>query len=676
MEKNVPSSRAPRGRPWLALGGLNDTERAMIEGLILEGAAEAVESVPAAVRDRLGPDAIALIRELSFQVSGKPTAILESTAQVGPIAPDTDPQVRKIRFERRFLRGFAFNRLGQYENAKLEWAQLERESEELYERFRPKIRVEDAIYKHNRGELNLAIEDLEALDAATVRSLDVYTQARLLGGLALNYIYTGQFAAADQCLTKQERLVVAHPNSPIFVASARVRITLLLERDEFAKARKKLEAIFDRCPPGGVNRAFMMQLQLRLFLAQNDIEQADRSLEALQDYTQSIQLPLGVLNYLDERVDLLLRMKKGRDAMNEITGALAEGEMRRDSYTQFKHLQFKGRVMALDSNYDAALRYMDEAINLGEARNYRPDLVWAFFHAAGISFRARLFVRFKMYLTRGHRLADQLSLKVRASCFAYLIDFHERKYDQASSLVSLLQHQEIGPEIEYFLDFYGVLNNVAISVGEGRHHETIQEPELRRRLFSQKGTFWFQREGVLVTNHGAGRITTVRFQVSSPILAGFRMLLGSRDGLRVKEFHQARSPHAFRDELHGSAAKMLISRIRAHIAPGQLTVDFDRATGRYHLNGAYPLLSIQAINDSAVGADQKAETNLDEELLQRISMETFVTTAALCEEFKMSRQRIHPYLKRLVESGAIRLIRRGPISGYRINAKPRRKGIV
>jgi DeoR/GlpR family transcriptional regulator of sugar metabolism len=54
----------------------------------------------------------------------------------------------------------------------------------------------------------------------------------------------------------------------------------------------------------------------------------------------------------------------------------------------------------------------------------------------------------------------------------------------------------------------------------------------------------------------------------------------------------------------------------------------------------------------------------EQELLARIAMEPFVSTKKLCAEFGVSRQALHPFLKTLAEQKRIRVVRRGPVSGY------------
>ena len=149
------------------------------------------------------------------------------------------------------------------------------------------------------------------------------------------------------------------------------------------------------------------------------------------------------------------------------------------------------------------------------------------------------------------------------------------------------------------------------------------------------------------------------------MLVAFQMLWSEkqqkRNGLKLIDFHRARSDLKFQDELHTSSAKMLVSRVRDRIKRTGVSVFYNRDTGFYNLECDLPFYAVQSQKVKTGTIEKK---NRDEEILSRISMNTFVSTQELCRDFKVSRQALHPHLKQLVESKKIKMVKRGPRSGY------------
>jgi biotin operon repressor len=103
---------------------------------------------------------------------------------------------------------------------------------------------------------------------------------------------------------------------------------------------------------------------------------------------------------------------------------------------------------------------------------------------------------------------------------------------------------------------------------------------------------------------------------------------------------------------------MVISRLRDKLKLSGLELLFNRDVGRYEFQTEYPAFTILS------GRTDKKSSNRRDELLERIGMEPFVSTQTLCEEFKVSRQALHPFLSALQKEGKIRVVKRGPTSGY------------
>jgi biotin operon repressor len=413
-----------------------------------------------------------------------------------------------------------------------------------------------------------------------------------------------------------------------------------------------------------VNGFFLRHLQLRLQLAKNEISNAAASLKNLDALRPELQIPEGVLDFRLEEIEWNLR--RGEWALAEAAIAALAKSAEEDQYLKFRLGLLEAQALNQSGKHEEAFRRIQAVIELGEQRRYRPGLSWAFLHAAGISLSAGHPLAARIFLSRGRHLSADLHLNVRFAGFSYMADVLEQRFDSSSALLSLARHQEIGPELEYFLNAYGLLDRVSITVSSGGGREVLDEPRLRRQLFRAAGVFWFQKESVLLANDGVSRMQSIELPIGAPLTLLFRLLWSAHQGdaheLTLKEIHRLRSKAPFKEHLHAGAAKMLVTRLRQKLKPANLLVSYDRNLGTYSIQSELPCLTILS-GTGAPARDRKAE------ILARIAMEPFVRTSLLREELGVSRQAVHSYLKELCEEGKIRLVSRGPSSGYIFTGK-------
>ena len=638
-------------KPWLPLPELEPKELALLEKLVLDGGIEKPADIPEALRMKLGEDAIGFVVEKATQVQGNPARLLELLKDLEPC------DGAEIACERLFLKGFALSRLGHGSLAASCFIQLPA-------RFSPKVQIELGLQNLNGGDFAGAESLLSAaLDLAS-SALDPYSVCTAAGGLALALIHQGEFKKAEKTLQLRRQVLAENPSRTLGFGTRLYEILLLLEKNDFEEAARLLRQSLSEQKKRSINSYFLLHLQLRLFLVRNQLDEAGRALEELKATTGSLNLPEGVLDFRMEEIDWLLRSGKPLEA-RERAEAVARHSSGKDEFLQFRLSLLKALALAQSGQPGSGLGEITSAIARGEARLYRPGLVWAFFHAAGIALASGLPLQAKLYLNRGKRLAGELKLSARESCFSYMGEVLDDKYASASALVSLVKHQEIGPELEYFLDSYDLLARVRLSVYDGHRTQAISEPTLRRMLFRSPGIFWFQKEAILVANKGRDGVVSVDFDKKSPGLVLFRLLwnasLAGEDGLTLKDVHKARSPHAFREELHASAAKVLVSRLRDLLKPCGLAIVFDRNDGFYRIAADLPGYTIQSAGEETAKASSKDRAS---EILERIAMEPFVPTQTLVKEFGVTRQALHPVLSALAKAGRVRMVRRGPVSGY------------
>lgn len=648
--------------PLLPGHALKSAEVAALEALVLEGTATSPESLPRELRAKLSVEELAFIHEKSFQVKGNPSEILRSLADVG--TPKGGERESELAWERYFLKGFALSRIGNAGEAKIVFSQLPA-------RFAGRIETELGLERLNKGEMKQAQALFERVLARPEEGADPFSICTLLGGFCLALIHQGHFEAAKRAIHKRQRLLRDHPSAPLAAGTRLYEAMLLLERNEYDKAHELISTSLEAEGQDSVNRFFLQHLRLRLFLGRNQLDEATDALKALAATAKKMNLPEGVLDFRLEEIELHLRRRNAPEAQAKARALQEAARANKDEFLRFRLGLLAAQVSLQTGNAEQALEEVQSVIAVGETQNYRPFLCWAFFHAAGIARAADNSILMKIYLNRGRQLAFQLGLRAKAACFDYMKEVLENKYASASALISLAKHQEIGQELEYFLEYYALLQSVSVGVHNGRKTELVNEHRLRRMFFGAPGAFWFQKESILLVNKGerdsrGGRqVASVDFPKGSPLLVAFRLLwselLLERKGLKLIDFHRARSKHKFVEELHASSAKMLVSRLRDRLKTSGLEIIYDRDSGYYGLRTLLPPYTLQSsVNEETY---EKRSTR-SEEILSRIALDAFVPTARLCEEFGVSRQALHPYLQELLREGKIRLVRRGPRSGY------------
>jgi tetratricopeptide (TPR) repeat protein len=495
-------------------------------------------------------------------------------------------------------------------------------------------------------------------------SLDVYSQCTLLGGYSLLLIHMGQFAEAKRCINRR-KAILKLMHSPILDFGTRLyEILLHLEQNQFDEAAQQIEAASAGKNTVSINQFFLRHLQLRLHLARNQLVAAEQTLDSLKTLTQQLQVSEGILDFRLEEIELKIRQR----VLSKSLGEIARLEQTKDRFLLFRVKLLKSQALASQGQLEEALREIQGALALGEAGHYRPGLTWAFFHAAGIARLSQNDLQAKLYLQRGRRLAEELGLRDRESCFALMSEvMDDRDHARGSALMALAKYQNIGPELEYFLDTYQLVEGSKFTITDGERQSVVQEPGLRRAFFQAPGVFCFQREGVIISNLGEGKVRSVELSSSTALLPVFRLFLNAelaRDGVSLSAVHESRSPHPYREHLHLPATKMLLSRLRDAIKVCGLGVQFDRLKGQYILVSSLPIYLIKHTDVAPTGTAPAERQDRETAVYERIAMAPFVATRDLCQEFAVTRQALHPLLKNLVLAKKIRMIRRGPVSGY------------
>ncbi|RZA07398.1 MAG: hypothetical protein EOP11_07785, partial [Proteobacteria bacterium] len=378
---------------WLDFLALPPLRREALAKELLLGSGEIV-NLPAR-KLSISQEAQAFLAEKAAQISGQPAKIL-TLAKALPSARPTE--IDPIWEERAFLKGFAFSRLGKEKEADNFFTQLP-------SRFQPRMRIEKALLRLNRGEL-VEAEGIFTGVAEGAYPLDPYAACTLLGGLSLAHIQQGNFIGAEQALRERRRILRRHPSPTLSFGTQLYEVLLRLERNDFAEAGVAVEKALAEIPRASVNGFFLRHLQLRLQLAKNELSDAETSLKGLDALRRELQFPEGVLDFRLEEIEWNLRRGDGGNA--EAAIAALSPTAKQDQYLSFRLGLLEAQALTQSGKHAEAFRRIQGVVELGEQRRYRPGLSWAFLHAAGISLNAGHPLAARIFLSRGRHLSAEL----------------------------------------------------------------------------------------------------------------------------------------------------------------------------------------------------------------------------------------------------------------------------
>lgn len=643
---------------WLSFLHLPPNSSFELQELILLGRLQSEIFLAKSLTEKLSSEGRSFVIEKTLQILGRPTSLLKSLENL----PFEGPRRKKnlsLWLERVFLKGFALSRLGKITEAE-RWFQL------LPESFLPRVQTEKALVKLNHGNFIEAEIIFKQALASVDKNTDPYSLCTLLGGLGLALIQQGAFREAELCLRRRRQVLKTSPSPTLAFGTRLYEILLLLEKNEFTNASNLLRGSLDEQSEDSINSLFLLHLKLRVHLARNELLEASGVLKNLKNLLESQKIPQGILDFRVEEVEWNLRSHRPEEALRGIELLEAETVIKQDFFLNFRLSLLKAQTSYQRGDLTNAFKEISQAIQQGEKRQYLPILTWALFHGAGIARAAGHPVQAKLYLQRGERLTNRLNLRGRHDCFSYMAEVIEQKLQRSRALLSLVRRQTIGAEMEYYLDSYNLLTDVSLQVSSRSGQELVAEPDFRRRFFKEPGLFWFQKEEILLANLGDRAMRFSDFSEAPQLRTAFRLFWNSFQnqdrGFSLKEIHQTRLSCTYREELHASATKMIITRIRNIIQHCGIKISYCREDGLYSLQSDLPPFTLLSREDST--PEPHHHRNREDEILSRIAIEPFVPTKVLCHEFGVSRQALHPFLKKLVAKKQVRLVKRGPISGY------------
>jgi hypothetical protein len=259
-------------------------------------------------------------------------------------------------------------------------------------------------------------------------------------------------------------------------------------------------------------------------------------------------------------------------------------------------------------------------------------------------------------------------MAVLAACFEYLEELQGGKPSISRAVVAFLrQGARIAPEMQYFLSIYSFSEQTEFVVSDAYQSHKMNEASFRSQLVGQDAVFWIPQECAILST--IGRSARVAYLKHDTLPYAVFLLAFSRagEGFELEDVHRLRldqSPyHPFR---HAHSARVLVLSLRRDLAPLGVRIEYDRSTQRYFLRSPVPILrlSVTSGGQRVLLARDRKSSAIPKLLEARLEKDRFIRTADICRDFKVTRQSMNRHLRALAAKGKVRLVKRGPISGY------------
>jgi DNA-binding transcriptional ArsR family regulator len=601
-----------------------------------------------------------LCLETALTFAGKPH---EALASFRSQEKSSDSTPKSIVRERLFLAGFSARRSGEEDLCQEIWSELKVRLEGSKDKnYLDRFRIEDAVLQMNRGHFKIAFEAFEKL--LTERSMfDLYWQCRLLSCHSIVGDALGFYKSSERSLELEEALVIQHVSKPLATNLKRIRILNAIKRERFSAANAMLREAKEGAKVSESAVAFLLQLELDLQLARNEINEAEKKLEELQLFLSEHKLSRDIIDLFEERCNLLLRTERGVQARDEVEHALRSAQQRGNIYQEFLARTFLARIQYGERLFEEAMRTVDSAIAIGDEQGYSAELVDALFHAAGIAFGAGEHSRFRSYLARAEKLASALHLETSLRCFSYLRRMSFAQTDAGHSMIQIFEIPDLGKEVQYLLEFYQFLSEREVKISRVGKTTLAKEKDLRELIHRGDGTVFYIADAstLFAMSRNSKSKLRVDLGVGSVLAKCFELFLKS-ENVTLAEIHALESISAFQVYKHAPQAKSVIQRLRKRLDEVGLRIEYKGSIGSYNL----PRSDIAIVTSLKRNVDRNLKRD---HILITLSQEGRLTTQELCQRYDVTRQALNLHIRELVKEGLVRAIKRGPRTAYEIESR-------
>jgi uncharacterized membrane protein len=527
------------------------------------------------------------------------------------------------------------------------------------------------------GHFVANVSALEAL-LVQIRSYSAYWTMRVELLLATTLQALGRYEACAKVLSDTQRLLARFPSAALQSTQTRRRISLAFESERYDEARALLpDALsFARNENLHTEYAFLLQEQLRAFITEGNDAAVDETFLEMERCVRDADLPQALLSLVEERCERALRQV---DADGEALASLKEhvnaARERGEVVGVCLGLMFEARALRLSGHVDAAATKIDEALAMARMQSYGKARVRLLFYASALALERGKGVQARLFLAEAGLLAEECGLRVQSLCHRFASENMDADRPNVLPLLEALSSLAAFGEVFHYLKFYGFFAGWRARLGFGLVAAEWMPLEVwLANLRRVHVLHWMPIEKALHYHPAKGAPRLLRLDTSQPVEAAIALVFARGSvGASPEEIHALSYRNVrFRAETHGARVRMIVSRARARLAPLGCTLVSQReealgvgAGSRYVVRSVAPLVAVEFVPDSAGASRLSAKEAL---VLALIAEQGSLATSDICERLGVTRQTVHPWLKRLVHLGLVRLKRRGPASRYVLGA--------
>lgn len=605
----------------------------------------------------LAPDVTAALADARLFVRGDWPQL---RADPLPSEPPPNRTAQLIWLERAFFRLQALKRTPHADAERRSWANVV--SQAAANLGAPQVRamfqVESAADKMRLG---LYRQCLVEVAAARVLLCDdsLYWLFRCATIEGTCHQALGDYPAAREALAIQER-VARTLDSPYFLlAQLRRHISLLVESEQYALARALITQATEQFRHAGlrVTHALFLHEKVRLALATEDAPAAAAAFAELDQATG--QFP-GTLTSIAEQCELDLRRQDLDQALDRVREALWQTQLAGDIAAQCViHLVLAQALLQRGARAEA-IQTLNSTIVLSEANGYRKTLCSAEFLRASLLLQEGRTEEARLSLDRAGRIATKLGLPVRTALYhavSYLLS------PDAGHLRALLEVQSHSIQaLRILLTRFGFSAEHTVRVRPWHGPESLV-PLLSLIEGSTHALSYFQHERLLVrTSEGGPKIVEVGGEdLFRQVVRAF--LTHPNRALTLEAVHAAIWPRVrFRPDRHAPLCHAHLRKARSWLSPHGLEVVFRPARRAYELSASVPFRCITV--ERSERTPRHSLSGREEEVLALIKEARTLSTQQLRAALGVTRQTLHPMLRKLIAQGLIGMRKRGRSSFY------------
>jgi tetratricopeptide (TPR) repeat protein len=544
-------------------------------------------------------------------------------------------------------------------------------------RGRLRLSEEEAVVLLNRGQ---CLRSMDILDQILDQSaqLDLFGLQTTLASFVLNLISRGMIQRAEKALTQLKQTARILDSDAL---AARLAYITILLKDASAMQIPKND--LKRLEWEGTKYQLLSdQAMIRNELRAGRFAQAEEMILKLSEGMEDVSLNADVLNFAESLLEIALaRRRVGEEQLNLAERALADAQDRSDLRAEARIRMFRGALLSVLGEYGKASQDLRMAVRICEEQGLYFDHLEVLLHRAGLAYlqgQKGLSIGLLSQTLEGYR---QAGLRVLELAVTYIFETLERGTVQASFLFRVVDSRH-GAQISHFLGLYPFLARIRFSLVTRHGANFCTEADLRAAVSSEHSIFLFLEQGLAIFRPGRRGFVLARMPSVSGFTNAVLALVRADAPLSIVDLHRARSAFPFDPDRHGPSLRSWIARFRQDAEDMGINLHYSTKERGYSVESSRPIVAICSASSGKISkgllpnpAGQDTELgrphSAREEFVLKFAREREkFSVSELCQHLSVTRQALNPVLRKLVEDGALILVRRGRSSYYR-NAKNR-----